>query len=83
MVSIQVMTLEIKRLETYARQLSDAINEFEHELRRCADVAERAGGASGRLEKRIRELKQNISLNRQELRQVQDRIKQLSSTKPS
>lgn len=77
------MVSELKRLETYRRQLTDAIDEFEHELRRCADAAERQGGASGRIESRMHELRQNIALNSRELEQVRSQIQQLGSIKSS
>ncbi len=77
------MVSELKRLETYRRQLTDAIDEFEHELRRCADAAEREGSASGRIESRMHELRQNIALNSRELEQVRSQIQQLGSIKSS
>ena len=73
------MTAEIKRLEGYCRQLIDAIDEFEHELRRCKDAAERAGGASASVAKRMRELRDNIDLNTRELDQARRSIERLTA----
>ena len=66
------MTAEIKRLEVYCQQLGYAIEELEHELRRCADAAERGG--DGSLQKRVSELRRNLNLNVAELEQARSKI---------
>ena len=70
---------EIQRLKAFCKQLTEAIDEFEHELRRCADALERSGGKSSLYEKRIRELRENRDLNIKELQQAQKKIQKLKN----
>ena len=70
---------EIQRLKAFCKQLTEAIDEFEHELRRCTDALERSGGRSSVFEKRIRKLRENRDLNIKELQQAQEKIQQLKN----
>ena len=70
-------TSQIERLEVFCKQLREAIDDFEHELRRCSDALERAGGRSSRYERRMLELRQNRDLNIKELQRAQQKIVEL------
>jgi len=57
----------LKHLEQVEDALDEARDEFEHELRRAGDALVRSGGRSWRVETQIKELKDNIALNRKDL----------------
>ena len=64
-------------MEAYCKQLIEAIDEFEHELRRCADALERAGGRSTRHESRMHELRKNRDMNIKEVEKLRQQIQKL------
>lgn len=68
---------EIRRLELFSEKLIEAIDDFEHELRRCSDAAERAGGSSSQNERRAQQLRRNRELNLQDLERTRRQIKEL------
>ena len=68
---------ETQRLEAFCKQLVEAIDEFEHELRRCKDAMERAGGRSAEHERRMRKLLENRDMNIKELEKARQRIREL------
>lgn len=68
---------EIRRLELFSEKLLEAIDDFEHELRRCSDAAERAGRGSSQNERRVQQLLRNRELNRQDLERTRRRIEEL------
>lgn len=70
---------EIVRLEEYCEELADAIDEFEHEARRCRDRLERVGGQSHRLTRDLKALEDNRAYNRRELERARVRISELRS----
>lgn len=70
---------EIARLEKYCEQLEDAIDELEHDARRCRDKLERAGGDSHGLSRELDRLKRNSAYNRKELEAARRRIHELES----
>ncbi len=47
--------------EAHLRELKAAKAEFEHQLRRYADAAERAGGVLGASEADVKRLKKNVA----------------------
>ena len=47
--------------EEYLRELKAAKAEFEHQLRRYSDAAERAGGVFGADEADVKRLKKNVA----------------------
>ncbi len=51
-------------------RLQSEINALHHELRRVRDGLERAGGESGELEQRVKQLSENIELCEKELMQI-------------
>lgn len=65
---------EIRALETYCDQLGDAIDEFNHEARRCRDRLERAGGESHDVARELKRLNDNLRLNRSELDRARRRL---------
>ena len=69
--------LEMQQLKAFCKQLIEAIDEFEHELRRCADALERAGGISAQHESRMRELRKNRDMNVEELEKTRKKIHEL------
>jgi chromosome segregation ATPase len=71
---------EIERLEIFCKQLLEAIDDFEHNIRRCADALERAGGTSPQVERRIGELRHNRDLNVRELHHARREIERLKSS---
>ena len=68
---------EIRRLELFSEKLIEAIDDFEHELRRCADAAERAGFSASQIEQRVQQLRKNRELNQKDLERTRRRIKEL------
>lgn len=70
---------EIETLQAYCEELVEAIDEFEHQARRCRDRLERAGGLSHGAEAELKRLKQNRELNREELEKSRYRIEQLKA----
>lgn len=68
---------EISSLEEYCEELSDAIDDFEHEARRCRDKLERVGGLSHDLARELKRLEENRNLNRRELEKANRRIAEL------
>lgn len=67
---------EIRSLETFCEQLEEAIDEFEHEARRCRDRLER-GGESHRITRELKRLRDNRDLNRAELDRARRRLETL------
>lgn len=70
---------EVESLEAYCEELVEAIDDFEHQARRCRDRLERAGGLSRGAEAELKRLKQNRELNREELEKSRRRIKALKA----
>lgn len=70
---------EIARLEAYCEELADAIDEFEHDARRCRERLERAGGAPHRMARELERLNANRDFNRRELLSSRRRIEQLQA----
>lgn len=68
---------EIARLEEYCEELANAIDDFEHEARRCRDKLERAGGDSHQIARALKILADNRDFNRQELQESRRRIEAL------
>lgn len=71
---------EIARLEAYCEQLEDAIDELEHEARRCRDKLERAGGHTHAISRELERLKRNSAHNRKELAAARRRVDALKSS---
>ncbi len=69
----------LKHLEQIEDVLDEARGEFEHELRRAGDALVRAGGRSWGVENRIKELKDNIALNRKDLGENEKRRQELEA----
>ena len=55
-------------LQSVSESLITELNALQHELRRVKDALERAGGSSHDLEKRARQLSENIQLNENDLK---------------
>lgn len=70
---------EIEKLEAYCDELVEAIDDFEHQSRRCRDRLEREGGLSLGAEAELKRLKQNRELNREELAKSRRRIEKLKA----
>ena len=70
---------EIATLEEYCEELAEAIDEFEHEARRCRDRLERAGGESHQLARELGRLTRNRDFNREELEKSRRRLDRLRS----
>ncbi|HSH41292.1 MAG TPA: hypothetical protein VK973_04120 [Arenicellales bacterium] len=70
---------EIARLEAYCNELADAIDDFEHNARRCRERLERSGGAPRQIERELERLSANRELNRRELMRTRQRIEQLQA----
>lgn len=70
---------EIAALEAYCEELVEAIDEFEHETRRCRDRLERAGGDTHQLSRALKQLADNRNLNRMELEKSRRRIDELKA----
>lgn len=70
---------EIAALEAYADELADAIDDFEHESRRCRDRLERAGGDPYRLARELERLAGNRDFNRRELEDCGRRLNRLKT----
>lgn len=68
---------EIAALEEYCNELVDAIDEFEHQARRCRDRLERAGGESHDAARDLKRLIENRDYNRSELDKSRRRIERL------
>lgn len=68
---------EIEALEAYCAELIGAIDEFEHDARRCRDRLERVGGQSHRLSRDLKRLEQNRDFNRRELADSRRRMEAL------
>jgi chromosome segregation ATPase len=66
-------------LEKYCEGLAEAIDEFEHEARRCRDKIQRQGGESHRLARELRSLKRNCDFNRDELERARRRLTELTA----
>lgn len=71
---------EIARLTAYLDQLRAAHGEFEHELRRRADAAER-GDTPHRVDAEIRDLRRNLADNAEERQRVRRKLDQLRGVK--
>ncbi|MDH3377489.1 MAG: hypothetical protein OEQ39_11100 [Gammaproteobacteria bacterium] len=69
----------LERLEQVEDVLEEARDEFEHELRRAGDALVRSGGRSWRVENRIKELKDNIALNREDLNEKKKQRRELET----
>jgi chromosome segregation ATPase len=74
------LDIEIAALEEYCEELSDAIDDFEHEARRCRDKLERVGGLSHDLARELKRLEENRNLNRREMEKARHRIAELKQT---
>jgi len=74
---------DIKRLEDSCRQLTDAIDEIQHEIRRCSDALERAGGHLPEQQRRMLELCRNRDLNIEDLRAAQVKLHELRLARES
>lgn len=70
---------EVETLEAYCEELVEAIDDFEHQARRCRDRLEREGGLSHGAEAELKRLKQNRELNREELEKSRRRIEKLKA----
>ncbi|MDZ7841620.1 MAG: hypothetical protein U5R46_12530 [Gammaproteobacteria bacterium] len=70
---------ELETLEAYCEELVEAIDDFEHQARRCRDRLEREGGLSHGAEAELKRLKQNRELNREELKRSRRRIEELKA----
>lgn len=70
---------EIETLEAYCEELVEAIDDFEHQARRCRDRLEREGGLSHGAEAELKRLKRNRELNREELEKSRRRIETLKT----
>lgn len=68
---------EIATLELYCEELMNAIDDFEHEARRCRDKLERAGGDSHQIARALKALADNRDLNSKELEESRRRIEAL------
>jgi len=68
---------EIAGLEARCGQLEEAIDQLEHEARRCRDKLERAGGQSRALSAEIDRLERSSARNRRELQAARRRINAL------
>ncbi|MGA8259707.1 MAG: hypothetical protein WB783_05780 [Arenicellales bacterium] len=73
------MEEEIRRLEKYCEGLVDAIDEFEHEARRCRDKIERQSGEPHNLARELQTLTRNCDLNRGELEKARRRLAELGA----
>jgi predicted RNase H-like nuclease (RuvC/YqgF family) len=73
------MEREITDLETYCEELAEAIDDFDHEARRCRDRLERAGGGTHEINRELRRLSENRRLNRRELDKARRRIDALKA----
>ena len=74
---VEKIRAELKHLDQIEDVLDEARGEFEHELRRAGDALVRAGGRSWGVENRIKELKDNIVLNRKDLEENKKRRQKL------
>lgn len=70
---------EIAALETYCEELAEAIDELEHNTRRCRDRLERAGGDPHQIARALKQLTGNRDLNRRELEKSRRRIDELKA----
>lgn len=70
---------EIRRLEKYCEGLVEAIDEFEHEARRCRDRIERQSGEPHKLARELQTLTRNCDLNRDELEKARRRLAELGT----
>jgi len=70
---------EVAALEEYCEELEDAIDEFEHEVRRCRDRLERVGGQSHQLTRELKRLTNNRDLNFRELERARSRLAELGT----
>lgn len=68
---------EIRSLQEYCEGLLEAIDEFEHQTRRCRDRLERAGGESHQVARELTRLNHNRRLNRKELDKARRRLDEL------
>lgn len=68
---------EIAALEAYCEELAEAIDELEHDTRRCRDRLERAGGDLHQIARALKQLTENRDLNRRELEKSRRRIDEL------
>lgn len=65
---------EIATLEEYCEELVNAIDDFDHEARRCRDKLERAGGDSHQVARSLKRLADNRDFNKKELEKSRRRI---------
>lgn len=70
---------ELGRLQRFCVRLLEAIDEFDHEIRRCSDALERAGGTSPEHEARLRVLRANKADCVVDLRKAREAIKALGA----
>ncbi|MFZ0486489.1 MAG: hypothetical protein WAL83_05785 [Arenicellales bacterium] len=70
---------EVAALEKYCEELEDAIDEFEHEERRCRDRLERGGGQSHQLTLELKRLTDNRDFNCRELERARAQLAELGS----
>lgn len=70
---------EIAALEAYCEELAEAIDELEHDTRRCRDRLERAGGDLHQIARALKQLAENRDLNRRELERSRRRIDDLKA----
>lgn len=68
---------EIEALESFCRELENAIDDFEHGLRREQDRLERSGGNDSDIYKRMSLLRDNRTLNIQDLDKTRKRLEEL------
>ena len=69
--------LELERLRQYASELQAAADDFAHQIRRCQDMLERAGGRAAATESRLHTLRKNSALTLTELEDINNRIQKL------
>lgn len=70
---------EIASLQEYCDELADAIDDFEHQARRCRDRLERSGGESHDAARDLKRFTDNRDFNRSELEKSRRRIEQLKA----
>ena len=58
---------KLERLEKTADVIEEGLSDFQHELRRVDDALVRAGGRSLELDRKERQLRENIKLARKDL----------------
>lgn len=74
---IDAQAAEARSLQEYCEGLREAIDEFEHEARRCRERLERVGGDSHQLARELARLERNRKDNRKALEQARRRLDEL------